>query len=164
MSDTNAVLSLGSNLGNSLGLLRKAITLLDASAGVSVSAVSSVYRSAPQGYVDQPDFFNVVVIVSTSLAPRALLRTTSSIENKLGRVRSIANGPRTIDIDIISFGLVRLSGSQLTIPHPRASQRRFVLLPWRELAPDATLGAQLVRVLCAHLVGQPCQRLDAVVW
>jgi 2-amino-4-hydroxy-6-hydroxymethyldihydropteridine diphosphokinase len=163
MSTQEVVLSLGSNMGNSVALLRRALTLLDARSGVTVAQVSHVYLTAPQGYANQPDFANIVAIVMTSLSPRELLRATSAIEKKLGRVRSVPNGPRTIDIDIIAYGRVSLNGAQLTIPHPRASQRRFVLVPWLELQTRAALSGRPLQSWCRGLKGQACSRTSIVV-
>ncbi|MDR0837239.1 MAG: 2-amino-4-hydroxy-6-hydroxymethyldihydropteridine diphosphokinase [Propionibacteriaceae bacterium] len=163
MSASEVVLSLGSNMGNSVALLRRAITLLDAHSAIRVDAVSSVYVTAPQGYANQRDFLNVVIVVVTTLKPYALLRLTRYFENKLGRVRSIQNGPRTIDIDIISFEKSSLVSSELILPHPRASQRRFVLAPWLELRPAARLEGQPTRKWHKRTLAQACERTWLVV-
>ncbi|HEV2131036.1 MAG TPA: 2-amino-4-hydroxy-6-hydroxymethyldihydropteridine diphosphokinase, partial [Longimicrobiaceae bacterium] len=98
--------------------------------------VSSVYRSAPVGYRDQPDFFNLACGGVTHLSPPELLATTQEIEYSLGRARSFRNAPRTIDIDLLAYGDLVLDTPELTLPHPRLPERAFVLLPLAEVAPD----------------------------
>jgi 2-amino-4-hydroxy-6-hydroxymethyldihydropteridine diphosphokinase len=133
-----AYLSLGSNLGDRLDNLRRALGLL-CSAGVSLRRTSSVYETEPVDQPDQPWFFNCVAEVSTLLEPLPLLHKLRSIEASLGRRRIVPKGPRTVDIDLLLYGELVLTTAELTVPHPRMSQRRFVLEPLRELAPNLLL-------------------------
>jgi 2-amino-4-hydroxy-6-hydroxymethyldihydropteridine diphosphokinase len=104
-----------------------------------LDAVSSLYRSAPVGHVDQPDFINAVAAIATTLSPRALLEALLEIEVRYGRVRDFPNAPRTLDLDIILYGDAELDEPGLAIPHPRMHERAFVLIPLSEIAPDATI-------------------------
>jgi len=133
-----AYLSLGSNLGDRAGQIAQALTLLE-QAGIRILRRSALYATQPADLSPQPWFLNCLVEVETELLPLGLLHTLQRIERQLGRQRhpeAATPGPRTIDIDIIFFGnhIVRLP--ELTIPHPRLAERRFVLEPLRELAPD----------------------------
>jgi 2-amino-4-hydroxy-6-hydroxymethyldihydropteridine diphosphokinase len=132
-----AYLSLGSNLGNSARVLRKALKLLPA-AGIRVRGVSSLYKTEPVEFLDQPWFVNCAAEVETALSPRALLREIKSMERTLGRRRGKPKGPRLIDIDILLYENVVVRSPRLAVPHPRLSERRFVLVPLREIAPGAT--------------------------
>lgn len=134
------VLSLGSNLDDPLAQLRAALRELDA-AGVRVQRVSSVYRTAPVGYADQPDFCNVTVLARTDLAPDRVLSAGHAIEDAHQRRRTIVNGPRTLDIDVISVDDLRRADADQppVLPHPRAHERAFVLVPWLQVDPEAVL-------------------------
>lgn len=138
-----AILSLGSNLGDREGTLRDAIRHLGAIEGVEVLQVSSIVETPavkPQG-VDEtaPAYLNLVLAIDTTLSPRQLLAETGRIELDHGRVREVVWGDRTLDIDIVSMGDLELASETLTLPHPRASERAFVLVPWLEIDPAATL-------------------------
>ena len=128
-----AYLSLGANLGNREETLREAVRRIGAAEGVETVAVSSVYETEPWGRTDQPRFLNLAVAVETTLSPEALLALTQSIENALGRVRHERWGARTIDIDVLCFEGVERNTPELTLPHPRAAERDFVLRPLAEL-------------------------------
>ena len=128
-------LSLGSNVGEREAMLQSAIEAL-AGAGIEVAHASSVYETEPQNLRDQRWFLNMVVECRTDLFPVQLLRRTQKIEFELGRKRTVSKGPRTIDIDIILFGNAVIKTTILEIPHPRFRERRFVLAPLQELAPD----------------------------
>jgi len=147
-------LGLGSNLGDRLENLRRAIQELRA-AGVAVGRGSSVYESEPVDYTAQPRFLNAVVEAETELMPRQLLRRLQHIERRLGRRRGVPGGPRTIDIDILVFGEHVMHTAALTIPHPRLAERRFVLQPLCELAAGLRHPAdrQTVSALLAGLSG-----------
>jgi 2-amino-4-hydroxy-6-hydroxymethyldihydropteridine diphosphokinase len=127
-------LSLGSNLGDRAENLQNAIERL-AAPGLSVMRVSPIYETEPMDYANQNWFLNVVIEAETTFFPMQLLTRTSKIERSLGRVRTIANGPRTIDIDILLYGTVVMHSTRLEIPHPRMTERRFVLAPLADLAP-----------------------------
>ncbi len=135
---TRTYLSLGSNLGDRLGLLVDAARRLNVG-NTRVLRCSSVYETAPQGLTDQPSFLNLVVEATTDLAPRALLEHVRAIEQDLGRLRLVRWGPRTVDIDILLFGEWVSADPDLTVPHPRLAERAFVLVPLLELRPDLSL-------------------------
>ena len=132
----NAVIALGSNLGNSRETLRQALDAVAALPGTCVCAVSSLYRTAPVGYADQPDFLNAVATVETSLSAHALLGALLGIEAAMGRRRTFANAPRVVDLDLLLYQGVTLQSEELTLPHPRMHQRAFVLVPLAELFPQ----------------------------
>ena len=128
-------LSLGSNLGDRENQLREAIRRLDA-ADVHVLRESSIRETEPHDVRDQPWFLNMVVEAETELFPKQLLARIQRIESEMGRRRVVPKGPRTIDIDILFYGNALVKSAELEIPHPRIPQRRFVLEPLAELAPD----------------------------
>jgi 2-amino-4-hydroxy-6-hydroxymethyldihydropteridine diphosphokinase len=132
------VIALGANLGDP----RKQISLaIDAIRDiVNVEKVSSLYETAPFKVSDeQPNYINAVLLGDTELQPKELIKELLSIESKLGRQRSIPKAARTIDIDIIDYEGFFLESEELTLPHPRAHERKFVLEPWAEIDPDAEL-------------------------
>jgi 2-amino-4-hydroxy-6-hydroxymethyldihydropteridine diphosphokinase len=132
-----AVVALGANLGDRVATLQSAV---DALAGAGrVLAVSGIYQTAPVGGPEQPDYYNAVLMLDTALSPTELLDLAHSVEAAAGRVRLERWGPRTLDIDIIACADVISVDPVLTLPHPRAHERGFVLAPWVEVAPDATL-------------------------
>lgn len=128
-------LSLGSNIGEREAHLRGAIEQLEAP-DLRVLRVSRTYETEPVDYVDQRQFLNLVVEAETSLFPLQLLSRVNKIEHALGRVRSVAKGPRTLDIDILFYGKSVIHSATLEVPHPRLAERRFVLVPLAELAPE----------------------------
>ncbi|MFI9029050.1 2-amino-4-hydroxy-6-hydroxymethyldihydropteridine diphosphokinase [Streptomyces sp. NPDC053560] len=134
-----AVISLGSNLGNRLETLQGAVDALEDTPGVRVKAVSPVYETEPWGVEPgtQPSYFNAVVIVKTTLPPGSLLERGHAIEEAFERVRDERWGPRTIDVDIIAYQDVVSQDPVLTLPHPRAHERAFVLVPWHDIDPEA---------------------------
>lgn len=135
----DVVLALGSNVGASQDTLRDAITALAAVDGLQVGAIAPLARSAPVGGPDQPDYLNTVVLGRTVLSPRALLRACQAIETQFGRVREEHWGPRTLDIDIVVHGSTVGVVDDLELPHPRAHERAFVLVPWAHVDPSAVL-------------------------
>jgi 2-amino-4-hydroxy-6-hydroxymethyldihydropteridine diphosphokinase len=128
-------LSLGSNIGDREANLRKAVEQL-ASQDMRVLHTSRVYETEPVDFVDQAWFLNQVVEAETMLFPMQLLTRVSRVERDLGRKRIVRKGPRTIDIDILFYGAAVVETTRLEIPHPRMAERRFVLVPLAELAPD----------------------------
>lgn len=132
-----AVIALGANIGNPQKQMEIAISLLKQS--LEVSAVSSLYRTAPVGGPAQPDYLNAVAIAESDLPAAELLALLHGIEKVLGRERIEHWGPRTIDLDLIQYGSILSYAEELTLPHPRAHERRFVLEPWFEIEPDALL-------------------------
>jgi dihydroneopterin aldolase/2-amino-4-hydroxy-6-hydroxymethyldihydropteridine diphosphokinase len=135
----DAVIALGANLGEALETLRSALADLREEPGVEVLAVSPLARTAPLGVEDQPDFFNAVAHLRTTLSPRTLLHTLQGIEEKHGRQRTLRFGPRTLDLDLIAYDTLLADEDELTLPHPRAHERAFVLAPWSLMAPGAFL-------------------------
>jgi len=131
-----AYLSMGSNLGDRLRYLKKAIEKIGESKRISVINISSIYETEPVGNENQPRFLNLVIEVQTSLDPLPLLERLLAIEKEMGRKREDRWGPRNIDIDILIYDDLVMESDQLTIPHPRMHQRKFVLVPLAEIAPQ----------------------------
>ncbi|MBV1941569.1 2-amino-4-hydroxy-6-hydroxymethyldihydropteridine diphosphokinase [Streptomyces sp. BV286] len=136
-----AVLSLGSNLGNRLETLQGAVDALEDTPGVRVKAVSPVYETEPWGVApgSQPSYFNAVIVLRTTLPPSSLLERAHAVEEAFHRVRDERWGPRTIDVDIVAYADVVSDDPTLTLPHPRAHERAFVLAPWHDVDPEAQL-------------------------
>jgi 2-amino-4-hydroxy-6-hydroxymethyldihydropteridine diphosphokinase len=132
-----AVIALGSNIGDTKANLDLALKMLREA--TDVKQVSRYYSTKPVGYTDQPDFLNAVCIIESELPAMALLAMLQGIEKVMGRERTIKWGPRTIDLDIIQYGDLISKAEELTLPHPRAHERKFVLEPWHEIEPDAIL-------------------------
>jgi 2-amino-4-hydroxy-6-hydroxymethyldihydropteridine diphosphokinase len=156
-----AVFSLGSNLGDRLDYLQGAVNALRATPGLKITGISSVYETTPVGNVDQPDFLNLVVVTESTLASMVMLERALAIEDAFARVRLVPQGPRTVDVDLIAVGDRVLNGEHLTLPHPRAHERAFVLVPWHEVEPDAVLvGHGRIADLLAGLDASGVQRRD----
>ncbi len=132
-----AVIALGANIGNPKEQMDIAVALLRES--LEVTAVSSYFTTAPVGGPEQPDYLNAVSIAESELPAADLLALLHGIEKALGRERIEHWGPRTIDLDLIQYGTILSYAEELTLPHPRAHERRFVLEPWAEVEPDALL-------------------------
>jgi 2-amino-4-hydroxy-6-hydroxymethyldihydropteridine diphosphokinase len=157
-----AAIALGSNLEDPEGQVRRAFDEIAALPETKLTARSKLYRTAPAGYREQPDFVNACALVETGLAPRALLDNLLTIEQHHGRVRSIPNGPRTLDLDIVLYGEQVIDEPGLTVPHPRAHEREFVLKPLLDVWPDAVIpgrGRAAELVIPAEAGTQP-QRLS----
>jgi 2-amino-4-hydroxy-6-hydroxymethyldihydropteridine diphosphokinase len=136
---TAVVLALGSNLGDRQDILQGAVDAIAGLPGVRVTAVSPVYETAPVGGPAQPDYLNAVVLADATPPARGLLDRLHEIEAAFDRVRLVRWGPRTLDVDVIMFGGERSDDPELTLPHPRAHERAFVLAPWHDVDPDAAL-------------------------
>ncbi len=138
-----AVLAFGSNLGDREATVNAAVAELAATPGIEVLAVSRLYETVavkPEGIdFDAPGYLNGVGIVSTTLGPTALLDVVNAVEHAHGRVRAERWGDRTLDVDIVSYGSLEIDTPRLTLPHPRAGIRDFVLVPWLEIDPDAVI-------------------------
>jgi 2-amino-4-hydroxy-6-hydroxymethyldihydropteridine diphosphokinase len=157
------VLSLGSNLGDRLANLQRGIDLLCEGAGLACTAVSGVYQTAPVGGPPQDDYLNAVVIGVSALPAAQLLRRGQAAEAALHRVRAQRWGPRTLDVDIIAYGDEISADPALTLPHPRAHERAFVLVPWLDADPKAVLpGHGPVADLLRGIGTAGVQRLDGV--
>lgn len=154
---SRAVLSIGSNVGDRLGYLQRCVRGL----GPVVGAVSPVYCTKPWGGVEQHDFLNAVLLADDPAADAPeWLRRAQRQEREAQRIRGIRWGPRTLDVDVIDVDGLRADSTRLTLPHPRAHQRAFVLMPWLDVAPDAVLpGHGAVADLVAEL---PAAERDGV--
>ncbi len=136
------VLALGSNLGNRLANLQDGVDALCARPGLQDVAVSPVYETAPVGGPAQPDYLNAVLVAATTLPARAILDRGQEAENALHRLRGQRWGPRTLDVDVIVYGTEISNDPALTLPHPRAHERAFVLAPWHDVDPGAVIPGQ----------------------
>lgn len=151
-----AVLALGSNLGERNDTLSGAVADLVDPPEVRLLAVSPIVQTkAVGGPPGQPDFLNMVVTVETSLSPKELLQHCQAVEHKHHRVRDVRWGPRTLDVDIIVYGNVTSEDPELTLPHPRAATRAFVLYPWSLIEPAATLNGERINELAARAADYP---------
>jgi len=150
-------IGLGSNLGESDDQLAQAFVRLDQLPDTRLQAQSALYRSAPVGYLDQPDFVNAVAKITTSLTPQALLAALLQIERECGRERTFANAPRTLDLDVLLYDDRQIHEHGLTVPHPQMHKRAFVLLPLLDIEPDCVIPA----VGSARVAMQGC--LDQVL-
>jgi len=135
MTPVTAYIALGANLEDPVVQVRAGLAALATLPDTQLLMQSSLYRTAPVGYADQPDFINAVAAVDTELSPRELLDALLAIELNHGRVRQFANAPRTLDLDVLLYDDVEVNESGLTIPHPRMHERAFVLAPLAEIAP-----------------------------
>jgi 2-amino-4-hydroxy-6-hydroxymethyldihydropteridine diphosphokinase len=149
-------LSLGSNIGDRETYLQDALNHLQQHPEIEIEQLSSIYETDAVGNVDQAPFLNMVVEGKTTLNATALLRTTQKIEQELGRRRVIHWGPRTIDLDILMYNNESVAEQHLVIPHPRMSERAFVLIPLAEIAPDKTIPGETktIRELAYSVQGE----------
>lgn len=155
-----AYVALGSNLGDPVRTIEDAIDAMAALRGSLLTAISSLYRTAPVGLRNQPDFINAVVALDTRLPPRELLDELSTLEARFGRIRepgSVKNAPRTLDLDLLLHGDMVWATPTLTLPHPRLHLRAFVLRPLLDLAPE--LRAPGLGRLADHLVATQGQSI-----
>ncbi|WP_350270753.1 2-amino-4-hydroxy-6-hydroxymethyldihydropteridine diphosphokinase [Brevibacterium sp. CBA3109] len=168
-TETEAYLNLGANLGDAADTLDQAVAALDRHPRITVLRRSSLYRTAPWGGVEQGDFLNLGLIVSTSLPAPELLAVAQGIEVACGRTRELRWGPRTLDIDLIRFGVnheeLVFDTEALTLPHPRAHERAFVLAPWVELDEGAEIltptGPRPITAVLTELGDQEITRIQA---
>ena len=130
-----AYIGLGSNQGDRLVNLRKALDLLAANNKVKITKVASLYETDPVGYLEQDCFYNTVAELETTAGPQELLKILLGIEDQIGRVRTIRWGPRTIDLDLLVYGCQRIREQSLEVPHPLMLERAFVMAPLAELNP-----------------------------
>ncbi len=156
-----AFVGVGANLGDAIATVRAALRILGQLPDTDLIACSSLYRSAPV-QASGPDFVNAVAELRTALGPMALLHQLQSIERTFGRVRSVRNAPRTLDLDLLLFGDCVMSGPELELPHPRAHLRAFVLWPLAELEPGLELpGVGSLEPWLAKAADQAIERIDA---
>jgi len=154
-----AYIGLGANLDEPEQQVRAGLQELALLPETRVAAISSLYRSAPVGFLDQPDFVNAVVRLETALPARVLLDALLRIEQRRGRLREFTNAPRTLDLDLLLYGDEEVTEPGLTIPHPRMHERAFVIVPLTEIAPDAIVPGRgrardLVRSVDTHSVSK----------
>ncbi|WP_156727377.1 2-amino-4-hydroxy-6-hydroxymethyldihydropteridine diphosphokinase [Streptomyces apocyni] len=158
-----AVISLGANLGNRLETLQGAVDALEDTPGLRVKAVSPVYETEAWGVTpgSQPSYFNAIVIIKTTLPPSSLLERAHAVEEAFHRVRGERWAARTIDVDIVAYQDVISDDPELTLPHPRAHQRAFVLAPWLDVDPEAQVpGHGSVAQLLAEATREGVSRRD----
>jgi 2-amino-4-hydroxy-6-hydroxymethyldihydropteridine diphosphokinase len=135
-------IALGSNLGDPVKRVNVAIREIDDLPETKLLKASSLYQTAPEGLLEQPDFINAVIEIETALSAEILLLQLLAIEQRAGRIRNVKNGPRTLDLDILLYGQEVINKVFLQIPHPRLTERAFVLVPLIEIAPILTLPCQ----------------------
>ena len=152
---TIAYVGIGSNLDDPRTQVLNAFSELDRLPHTRLVKKSSLYRTAPMGHADQPDFINAVAQLETGLPAERLLTELQAVEARHGRRRSFPNAPRTLDLDILLFGNATMQSTALTLPHPRMHERAFVLKPLLEIAPDLGFKKQL-----DSCKGQKVERLD----
>jgi len=155
-----AYIGLGGNLDDPAARIRRAFSALARLPETRLAATSSLYRTAPVGYLDQPDFVNAVAVLETRLAPLALLDALLGLELDAGRERAFRNAPRTLDLDLLVYGDLQLDHPRLVLPHPRMGSRAFVLEPLAEVAPELVIpGLGKVRELAIACAGQAIERM-----
>ena len=137
-----AIIALGSNLENPAVQVKEALAVLSECPDIQLIKASSLYQTAPVGYLDQPMFINAVALVETSLSAKELLTQLQLVENQFGRVRTFSNAPRVLDLDLIDYNHEFLQTDFLVLPHPRAHERAFVMVPLSEIAPDYALAGK----------------------
>lgn len=150
-------LGLGSNIGDSKSNIESALLSLDKK--VNIINKSSYYQTEPVGYKDQAWFLNMVIEGETNLNPRELLSFTQSIEKDMKRVKTIVNGPRIIDIDILIYDDLKIESEDLIIPHPRMQERAFVMVPIFEIAPELVINNIAVKDIIQNLKGEEIRKL-----
>jgi 2-amino-4-hydroxy-6-hydroxymethyldihydropteridine diphosphokinase len=156
---SRAMIGLGSNMGHPVKHIQDALNKIAVLPNCLLAKTSAMYRSAPVGGIEQANFVNSVAEVETTLSPRELMARLLDIERQHHRVRSTRNGPRTLDLDILLFNDWRINEPDLVVPHPRAHERAFVLLPLVEIAPDISIpGAGSVKALLPTVSEQSVER------
>ncbi|MFC0626960.1 2-amino-4-hydroxy-6-hydroxymethyldihydropteridine diphosphokinase [Kribbella deserti] len=159
------ILSLGSNLGDREANLQGAVDALRDTPDVVVVDVSPVYETVPVGTPDDSGpFLNIVLLADTTVAVETLLDRAHAVEQAFGRERSVPGAPRTLDVDLITYGTKAIETDELTVPHPRAHERAFVLAPWLDIEPEAVLpGVGRVADLLAEIGTDGVKRVDDLV-
>jgi 2-amino-4-hydroxy-6-hydroxymethyldihydropteridine diphosphokinase len=162
MTGVTAYIALGANLDDPAAQVNAGIAALATLPQTNLIAQSSLYRTAPVGYADQPDFINAVAAVETHLSARELLTALLATEQQHGRVREFANAPRTLDLDVLLYGESQVHEDGLTLPHPRMHERAFVLVPLAEIAPHCVIpGRGSVRALLREIATAGVVRINA---
>lgn len=150
-NDFDATIGLGSNIGDKAANIDRAIEMLTRGGDVRLVAKSRKYRSAPWGVTDQDWFINAAISIATELTAHALLHRCQQVENEMGRVRKERWGPRLIDVDVLTYRDQTIDTLDLKVPHPLIAQRSFVLLPMRDVAPNASINGVPLDALIAAL-------------
>lgn len=158
----NVYLSIGTNIGDREQNLKHAIKMLQGTKDITVKAISSIYETAPVGYINQPSFLNIAVFIQTALSAYETLEVCQSIENELGRVREIRWGPRIIDLDILLFNNENIEVENLMIPHPRMYERAFVLVPLHEIMQHPL--TEQLRLVEASVQSMDLQKEGILKW
>lgn len=159
---TIAYIGIGSNLGDKVGYIKQALAGLEAYPGIRLLRVASLYETAPWGGIDQAWYVNTVAEIDSQLAPEQLLEVCLDIEKQLGRTREVRWGPRTLDLDLLLYGQRKIELPQLQVPHPRLTERAFVLVPLAELRPELILTQGAVQALAMRsLVDQEIKKIDS---
>lgn len=156
-----AALGFGGNLGDPVAAFAAALARLDADSGIQLGRCSSVYRTAPWGKLDQPDFLNMAVLLRTAMPAEVLLDLCLAIERESGRERRERWGPRTLDIDVLTYGGDAIDLPGLQVPHPRIAERAFVLVPLAEIAPELAISGETVGTLLGRLDHADVRRDEA---
>ena len=160
MSAVRCYVGLGGNIGEVRQTLHSALAALGGIPGTYLVRASSLWRTAPVGHSDQPDFINAVAALDSTLAPQALLDALLALEQRFGRKRSFANAPRTLDLDLLLHGSAIVSEPSLALPHPRMHERAFVLAPLIEIDPECIIPGHGRAADClARITGQPIEKL-----
>ena len=156
-----AIIALGSNLANPIAQIQAALSQIAQIEHTQILKTSSLYQTVPVGYADQPDFINAVCMIETTLSGLDLLQALQQIEQQFGRERHFRNAPRTLDLDIIDYAQQSSDDVLLTLPHPRAHQRSFVMMPLAEIASHYAIGQYGTALeLAAYLGNQGIQKLS----
>jgi 2-amino-4-hydroxy-6-hydroxymethyldihydropteridine diphosphokinase len=158
---TSTGLGLGSNIGDKAGNIAWALQLLEERGILRMTAVSSIYRTPPWGYVEQDYFANACAVGETRLPPLELLAATNTVEIDMGRKPSVRWGPRLIDIDILFHGDAPFAHAQLVLPHRKLFERGFVLVPLAEIAPYLEISGRSIAKAAARFAGEPIEKWDA---
>lgn len=156
MTTHKVFLSLGTNLGDREANLDRALLLL--SEKITICRRSSLYETEPVGFREQPWFFNLVAEGNTALSPEELLSFTQSVEHRMKRVKTMVNGPRIIDVDLLLYDDAHIQTDHLVLPHPRMLERSFVMTPLLEVAPDLVVSGQTVREYMKTFAGEKVRR------
>jgi 2-amino-4-hydroxy-6-hydroxymethyldihydropteridine diphosphokinase len=156
-------LGLGSNIGDKAGNIRRALALLEDRGILRLTAVSSIYRTKPWGYVEQDFFANACAVGQTRLRPLDLLAATNAVENDMGRQPSVRWGPRLIDIDILFHGDAAFEYAQLNLPHKDLFERAFVLVPLAEIAPGLMISGRSIAKAAADFAADPLEKWETSV-
>ena len=147
----DAILALGTNLGDRIENIEEAIRRLTADGSIRLVSRSKLYRSAPWGVTDQDWFINACIAIQTTLSPHELLKRCQTVENDMGRVRTLRWGPRIIDVDILTFKDLTIAEPDLTVPHPLIAERAFVLVPLKDVAPELRLNGRSIDAMLETL-------------